>query len=158
MNCNFLIKAEDGICVSVTVGEKERIVIKASYSKRFNKVATESHEETSTDEEDDEDETESSDYSGEGNDSDLVDSSKYKKISDEEIQRIVQEYRTTSFKNLQRRFHLSYQTLRNILIENGVELTDVKPCPICKRMLYFAKIKSIITNSEEMRFNNESYH
>lgn len=122
MNCNFLIEAEDGICVSVTVGEKERIVIKASYSKRFNKVATESHEETSTDEEDDEDESESSDYSGEGNDSDLVDSSKYKKISDEEIQRIIQEYRVTSFKNLQRRFHLSYQTLRNILIENGVEL------------------------------------
>ena len=79
MNCNFLIKAEDGICVSVTVGEKERIVIKASYSKRFNKVATESHEETSTDEEDDEDESENSDYSGEGNDSDLVHSSKYKK-------------------------------------------------------------------------------
>ena len=122
MNCNFLIKAEDGICVSVTVGEKERIVIKASYSKRFNKVATESHEETSTDEEDDEDESENSDYSGEGNDSDLVRSSKYKKISDEEIQRIVREYRTTSFKNLQRRFHLSFQTLRNILIENGVEL------------------------------------
>lgn len=122
MNCNFLIEAEDGIRVSVTVGEKERIVIKASYSKRFNKVTTESHEETGTDEETDEDETESSDYSDEENAAGLVHSSKYKKISDEEIQRIVQEYQTTSFKNLQRRFHLSYQTLRNILIENGVKL------------------------------------
>ena len=124
MNCNFLIEAEDGIRVSVTVGEKERIVIKASYSnsKRFNKVTAESHEETGTDEETDEDETESSDYSGEENGSGLVHSSKCKEISDEEIQRIVQEYQTTSFKNLQRRFHLSYQTLRNILIENGVKL------------------------------------
>ena len=53
---------------------------------------------------------------------------------------------------------LDGSTVYLVGFENGVELTDVKPCPICKRMLYFAKIKSIITNSEEMRFTHESYH